>query len=137
MDQDGDLHTPDGLIVPESALVWAFARSGGAGGQHVNKTSSKVTLTIAVETVLGPTAAIERLRSSLPSEVRTTSQTSRSQWRNRQLCLQQISEILDAAAKPPATKRKKSKPTRGSIERRLASKRRDSEKKESRRVNDW
>ena len=57
----GDLRTPGGLVVPAAALDWSFARSGGPGGQHVNTTSSKVTLTIAVSAVGGRVAALERL----------------------------------------------------------------------------
>ena len=134
---DDDLRTADGLVVPRTALHWTFARSGGAGGQHINKTSSKATLIVAVESVTGRDISLTRIRAKLPSEIRVTSQSSRSQWRNRQLCLAQLAEILDTAAKAPSPKRRKSKPTRGSVERRLESKRRESDKKESRRTDDW
>ena len=112
-------------------------RASGAGGQHINKTSSKSTLTITTSEVTGPDLAVERVRSLLPAEIRITSQKSRSQWRNRQLCMSQLREMLDTAAMPPAPPRRKSRPTRGSVERRLDSKRRESQKKESRRTDNW
>jgi hypothetical protein len=51
---DEDLQTSSGLVVPSASLHWSFARSGGAGGQHVNKTSSKATLTVAINEITGP-----------------------------------------------------------------------------------
>ena len=137
MPADEDLVTSRGLVVPFTSLNWTFARSTGAGGQHINKTSSKATLTVATSEVSGPDLAVERVRALLPAEIRITSQKSRSQWRNRQLCVSQLREMLDTAAMPPAPPRRKSRPTRGSIERRLESKRRESQKKESRRTDNW
>jgi len=137
MDGDDDLRTPRGLVVPAHAMTWTFTRASGPGGQHVNKTSSKVTLTIDVDAVLGPPARLSRLRAELGDELRVTKQTSRSQWRNRQLCLEQAAAELDEASAPPDPVRRKSKPTKSAVERRLASKRRESDKKASRRTTDW
>lgn len=137
MKPDEDLRTAKGLVVPSSALQWNFSRSGGAGGQHVNKTSSKATLVIKTEDIVGTEILLKRVKIKLTKTVRVTSQTSRSQWRNRQLCLEQLTEIIDNAARPDNPKRRKSKPTRGSIERRLESKRRIGKKKESRQTDDW
>ena len=132
----GDLRTPGGLVVPAAALRWLFARSGGAGGQHVNTTSSKATLIVDVGEIVGPADAIERVRAALGTELRVTSQTSRQQWRNRQICLERAAERLDEAAAPPSPTRRPSRPTRGSVERRLEAKRRTSRKKQDRR-GDW
>lgn len=137
VDNPNDFQTPGHLVVPESALVWTFARSSGAGGQHVNKTSSKAILTVVVNDVIGPPEKIDRLRNALDEEIRIIRQTSRSQWRNRQLCLTELAAVLDEAAAPAPSPRRKSRPTRGSIERRLTSKRKDSEKKTLRRTKDW
>ena len=137
MKPDEDLQTTSGLVVPSSALHWSFARSGGAGGQHINKTSSKATLVVETDAITGSEILLRRIKIKLSKTVRVTSQTSRSQWRNRQFCLSQMTEILDNAAKPATPKRRKSKPTRGSIERRLEGKRHASKKKESRRTDDW
>ena len=137
MKPDEDLRTISGLVVPSAALQWSFARSGGAGGQHINKTSSKATLTVAINEITGPEVLVRRVTTALSIKVRVTNQTSRSQWRNRQLCLSQLKEIIDNAAKPPTPDRRKSKPTRASVKRRLESKRHASKKKESRRTSDW
>ncbi len=137
MKPDEDLRTISGLVVPSAALQWSFARSGGAGGQHINKTSSKATLTVAINEITGPEVLVRRVTTALSIKVRVTNQTSRSQWRNRQLCLTQLKEIIDNAAKPPTPDRRKSKPTRASVKRRLEGKRHASKKKESRRTNDW
>ncbi|MEI8023691.1 MAG: aminoacyl-tRNA hydrolase [Actinomycetota bacterium] len=137
MKPDEDLRTSSGLVVPSSALHWSFARSGGAGGQHINKTSSKATLVVETDAITGSEILVRRIKIKLTKKVRVTSQTSRSQWRNRQLCLDQLLQIIDNAAKPANPKRRKSKPTRGSIERRLEGKRHASKKKESRRTDDW
>ncbi len=137
MDDDDDLRTPSGLVVPAPALTWSFSRASGPGGQRVNRTSSRVTLSINPAAVLGEPAAIGRLQEALGTDLRVSSQTSRSQWRNRQLCLERAAVLLDEAAAPPDPQRRKSKPTRGSVERRLDSKRRESEKKAGRRSTDW
>ena len=137
MKPDEDLRTTSGLVVPSAALQWSFARSGGAGGQHINKTSSKATLIVAINEITGPEVLVRRVTTALSIKVRVTNQTSRSQWRNRQFCLMQLKEIIDNAAKPPTPDRRKSKPTRASVKRRLEGKRHASKKKESRRTNDW
>jgi ribosome-associated protein len=137
MDGDGDLRTQRGLVVPAHALTWSFARAGGPGGQHVNKTSSKVTLIVATDAVQGRAPSLERLRAAHPDEIRVSSQESRSQWRNRQLCLERLAEIIDDAARPPSPIRGKTRPSRGAVERRLDSKKRDSDKKAGRRDPEW
>ena len=137
MKPDEDLRTTSGLVVPSAALQWSFARSGGAGGQHINKTSSKATLTVAINEITGPEVLVRRVTTALSIKVRVTNQTSRSQWRNRQFCLTQLKEIINNAAKPPTPDRRKSKPTRASVKRRLEGKRHASKKKESRRTSDW
>lgn len=135
-----ELRTPGGLVVPAAALDWSFARSGGPGGQHVNTTSSKVTLTIAVAAVTGRAAALERIQTALGDTLRVTSQTHRSQWRNRQDCLARAGALLDDAARPPDPERRSTRPTRGAVERRLDAKRRESHRKQGRRGggrDDW
>lgn len=136
MDSTDDLRTPGGLVVPVTAMNWTFARSGGAGGQHVNTASSKATLIVLTELVVGRPSAVSRLRAALGDEVRVTSQGSRSQWQNRRQCLERLAETLDEAARPPAPTRRPTRPGRGAVERRLDSKRRDSEKKRG-RSGDW
>ena len=86
----------------------------GPGGQGVNTTDSAV-----------------RMRH-LPTGIVVVSRESRSQYRNRQLCLQKIQAELQRRSIPPA-KRVKTKPTKGSQRRRLKAKRERSEIKQSRR----
>lgn len=133
MTPDEDLRTARGILIPSSAMQWSFARSGGAGGQNVNKTSTKASLTVAVEDITCSNAARARIITTCGESITVTNQTSRSQWQNRRNCLQQLTEMLDTAAAPPPAKRKKTKPTRSSVERRLESKRRDGEKKRDRK----
>ena len=133
MTPDEDLRTQRGICIATTAMQWSFARSGGAGGQNVNKTSTKASLTVAVEDMTCSNAARARIIAALGDSITVTNQTSRSQWQNRRNCLQRLTEMLDTAAAPPPAKRKKTKPTRGSVERRLESKRRDGEKKRDRK----
>jgi len=134
---DDDLCTPAGLVVPASALTWTFSRAAGPGGQHVNKTSSRATLSIDTAAVTGDEAAVARLQSKLGPELRVVSQDSRSQWQNRRICIERASAALDDAARPPAPARRRSRPTKGSVERRLDDKRRASEKKQNRQQPEW
>ncbi len=89
-------------------------RATGPGGQGVNTTDSAVRMTHA------------------PTGIVVVSRESRSQYRNRQICLQKIREELERRGRPPKV-RHKTKPTRASKERRLASKRFRSQVKQLRR----
>lgn len=122
--------------MPSEGLSWSFARSSGAGGQHVNKTSTRVTLDVDLGQLNGPPAAVDRARRAFTDGLRVSSQTTRSQWRNRQECLSRAGQLLDDAAKV-AIQRRASRPTRGSVERRLDAKRRDSAKKLGRGSTEW
>lgn len=137
IDIDSDVRTQRGLTVPIAAMTWSFSRSSGSGGQHVNKTSSRATLTVATRDVQGPSDVLERISSKLGATIVVISQDSRSQWQNRQKCRARLIEILDSAAAPPATPRKKTKPSKGAVERRLAGKKLTSTKKAARRGEGW
>lgn len=136
MSPDEDLRAARGVRVAVEAFQWTFARSSGAGGQSVNKTSTKATLTILLSDIQCSPTVLARLEKSLPETVSVTSQVYRSQWRNRVACMELMCEKLNEASAPPPAPRRKTKPSRGAIERRLNSKRIDSEKKRNRRVTE-
>lgn len=133
MTSPDDLTTSRGLRVPSEAMTWAFSRSEGAGGQSVNKTATKASLTVDISDVMCTLVQRARILAVHGESITVTCQVTRSQWRNRQLCLEQLSDMLDKAAAPPPPPRRKTKPSRGAIERRLESKKRDSAKKRDRR----
>jgi ribosome-associated protein len=116
-----------------------FARSGGPGGQNVNKVNSKAIARIRLDEVLGLSAAeaamaAERLAGRLTTsgELVIQSDEERDQGRNREAALARLFSIIAGAARMPKI-RKATKPTRGSRERRLASKRIRSASKDRRR----
>ena len=129
---DGDLTTPDGIVVPAHAMTWRFSRGTGPGGQGVNTTDSRVELVVDLASLGGSDAAVARVRDKLGDSLRIVVATERSQLRNRETALRRLSERLDAAARP----RRPRTPTRrtaGSVKRRLEQKRRRSALKAKRR----
>ena len=130
------MRTPRGLEVPDECMQWTFTRATGAGGQHVNKTASKATLTVLTADVAGSPTKVSRVRERLGESIVITSQESRSQWRNRQICVERLSAIIDEAAAPPPAPRRATRPSKGAVERRIASKKKHGDKKAGRR-GDW
>jgi len=123
-------------------LQFKAVRSSGAGGQHVNKVSSKVTLTFD----LNSSEALsedEKDRIALKLSNRLTkenilllqSDESRSQHKNKEIVIDRFLNLLENALKIPK-KRKKTKPSKSAVESRLKSKLRTAQKKALRRKND-
>jgi ribosome-associated protein len=129
-------------VIPESELTWRFSRSSGPGGQSVNTSDSRVELLfdVARTEALGPVQrkrALERLGARLTNGVLSVSASEhRSQLRNREAAEARLVAILTEATAAPAAPRRATRPTRGSVERRLASKQRRSDVKRSRRQRD-
>ena len=123
------------VSVPISELQFKFSPSGGPGGQHANKVSTRVELRfdVAGSPTLGPWAR-GRLLDRIGPEVRITVDDERSQSRNRMLAIERFRSRV-AAALHVETPRRPTKPSRGSKERRLESKRQLSERKRNRRPN--
>lgn len=127
------------ITIPEAELRFSFARSGGPGGQNVNKVSSKATLHWDVtaspslpDDVKQRFLAKFRSRITTQGEIVITSQESRDQPKNIQKCLDKLRDMLLEILVPPK-KRRPTKPTKGSKVRRLNDKKRDSQTKANRR----
>jgi ribosome-associated protein len=134
-----DLHLRDGRVLPKDCFHLSFSRSGGAGGQHVNKTETKVDLRLdlaAAEVVLG---ADDTARLRLVMERRldkdgmlcVTASEHRSQFQNYQAAMERMGNLI-AAALVRRRRRVATKPTRGSQRRRLDEKRHRGEIKRKR-----
>ncbi|MBL8748790.1 MAG: aminoacyl-tRNA hydrolase [Planctomycetes bacterium] len=117
-------------MIPKDCFHLSFSRSGGAGGQHVNKTETKVDLRldlVAAEAVLGP-FDVARIREAMPSRIDAdgmlfvTASEHRSQFQNYEAAMQRMAGLI-AAALVRRRKRIATKPTRGSQRRRVEEKR--------------
>ncbi|MBF8963389.1 aminoacyl-tRNA hydrolase [Pontibacter sp. FD36] len=122
----------------ERELSFQASRSGGAGGQNVNKVASKVELRFHVgdsELLTDEEKALiqEKLGSRINSEgvLQVVCQAERSQLQNKEQCIERFYELLRQAL-TRQKKRKATKPTRASVRKRLEGKRRQSDKKASR-----
>jgi ribosome-associated protein len=121
--------------IPESELRWRFGPSGGPGGQHANKSSTRAELTFDTEDSRAFDEAIrERLVEKLGSEIRITEDGSRSQATNRKRAVRRLHAMLEEAARPDPPRRRPTKPSRSARRRRLEEKRARSEKKRQRRT---
>ncbi|WP_439183768.1 alternative ribosome rescue aminoacyl-tRNA hydrolase ArfB [Carboxylicivirga taeanensis] len=125
-------------FIPE--LDFQSAKSSGPGGQHVNKSNTKVILRFNIEhsqllSLTEKKRLIEKLSSKLTSdnELIITNQESRSQIRNKEAAIEQFYMLLSKAL-APVKKRFKTKPTRASVEKRLSNKKNQALKKASRRL---
>ena len=127
-----DLTTPGGLVVQGASLTWRFARSGGAGGQHVNTTDSKAALTCDLAESGLPAHVVERLVARHGAMVTVVASTHRSQWRNRRDALDRLAAIVDGAT-VTSRPRRPTRPSRGAREARLQDKRQASQRKSQRR----
>lgn len=133
MDRGETLHVRRGLDLPLSEITWRATTSGGPGGQHANRTLSRVEVEfdVGASSVLGPRQR-QRLLDRLGPVVRASAAESRSQARNRQLALERLASRL-AAALRVETPRRATRPTKGSQVRRVEAKRRRAEVKRGRR----
>lgn len=129
---------PEGLTIPAADLTERFAKSSGPGGQSVNTTDSKVQLSIDFASTEALTAnqrrrVLKNLQSNLDGTVLTVSASEhRSQMHNRKEARQRMAGLIREALAPPI-ERRRTKPTRASIRRRLDAKHHRSEVKAMRR----
>lgn len=130
-----------GITIPPDELSWRFSRSQGPGGQSVNTTDSQAELSfgLAATTALPPVLkerALRALAGRLSAGVVTVAASEyRSQLRNREAAAERLSALLTEATAPPPRPRRPTKPTRGSVQRRIADKQRRAQTKRLRRYD--
>ncbi|RDV12569.1 aminoacyl-tRNA hydrolase [Pontibacter diazotrophicus] len=122
----------------ERELQFQASRSGGAGGQNVNKVATKIELRFDVQhsellTEEEKAMVQEKLANRINNEgyLQLTCQTERTQLRNKETCINRFYELLRQAL-TKQKKRKATKPSRASVRRRLEGKKRQAEKKSNR-----
>jgi ribosome-associated protein len=139
MARDGVLELSDTLAIPRAELVYRASRAGGAGGQHVNTSSTRIELlwNVLATAALDETQRARvagKLASRLDGEgwLRVVSSARRSQGQNREAAEERLVALVRAAL-VERKKRKATKPSRGAREARLAEKKKRGDTKRQRR----
>ena len=133
-----EIEIAPGVVVPAHAVRFTYSSSSGPGGQSVNRRASKALMRVDPKDLPMPGPARARLKRLGarwmvdPDEILIICDEHRTQRRNREECLARLRELVIRALTPPKP-RKKTKPSKGAIERRLQSKRERSERKERRK----
>lgn len=126
------------FVIPAAELSERFSRSSGPGGQGVNTTDSRVELSFDVaRSAVIPESLRERIVARLAGRlvdgvITIAASEQRSQLQNRDAARERLADLLLKASAPPPAKRRPTKPSRGSKERRLAAKKRRSDVKRGR-----
>ena len=122
---DGDLYINPKISIPHWELIFTASRSAGPGGQHANKTNSRVTLHWSLEATNALTEhqknrVKRKLAHRLTSEgtLQINVEDFRSQHRNKEIALERLKELIINALKV-AKKRKPTKPSRAAKQRRM------------------
>jgi ribosome-associated protein len=125
-------------VVPEPEIQYRFVRSGGPGGQHVNKTSSKVQLRWNVRTSSIDDAIKSRVfklyfnRINDEGELMLECDETRSQKENKDIVTRRLNELVRRAAKPPK-RRRPTKPSKSALAKRRKTREQHSAKKAARK----
>ena len=121
-----------GWEIPEAEIDVRFVASGGPGGQHANRSNTKVDATFNIAgSPSMPEGLRQRVMERLGQTVRATVDDERSQLRNRQIAIERLRGRVAAAGKVERPRRA-TKPTRGSKKRRVEAKRQRSDLKRGR-----
>jgi ribosome-associated protein len=138
MAKDGVLVVSRAIAIPRAELEFRASRAGGAGGQHVNTSSTRIELRWNLRTTSALDAATrERVETKLASRldgagwIRVVSSARRSQGQNREAAESRLAELVRAAVVVPK-RRKATKPSRGAKEARIAEKKRRGDTKRQR-----
>ena len=137
----GEVTVAPGVKLPRAALSLSFSRAGGPGGQHVNKASTRVTLSVELTALAAamPSDAFERLKQQAGrymagDRLQISSGQSRSQVANRRTCHARLRQLIVEASHRPRP-RKATRPSRAAMARRIENKRMRSQRKAERRAN--
>ena len=137
------LRVTEAVAIPRAELEARTSRAGGAGGQHVNTSSTRVELrwNVAASRALDERTrarVLQKLATRIDSEgvLRVVASKRRSQLQNREQAEERLVELVREALAIPKPRRK-TKPTRASKEKRLDSKKRNAERKRDRGVRGW
>lgn len=140
MSKEGTLEVTSAVAIPRWELEYRASRAGGAGGQHVNTSSTRIELlwnparSVALDEETRA-RVVERLASRLDGDgwVRIVSSARRSQQQNREAAEERLADLVRRAM-VVQKKRRPTRPTRASKEARIAQKRKRSETKRQRRA---
>ncbi len=134
-----DLRLNHGVVIPAAELDERFMRSGGPGGQHANKASSKVELSLDISSCAGLSEEMRAraLGAHGKALVKVVSEDSRSQFRNRQIARTRMALRMNALLKPPPKKRRPITPSKKARQMRMDAKKRRSAMKKKRGRVTW
>ena len=142
---EGELRVTDGFALPAAELVWRFSRSSGPGGQGVNTTDSRAEVGWSPAESAALAGLDETRRTRLLARVTprlvngavvVAASEHRTQLRNREAARSRLAQLLREALAPPPRRRRPTRPTRGSVERRLHTKQLRARTKRDRRPPD-